>query len=357
MNLLIVGLGTIGEPLAKLFLEMKDHLGINVTIHKNTPERKYCGMLKRFYDSGAHLTVNTERVDEFRKMLQPFGFGPSCTFDEALDKADVVIDCTKDGVGRVLKISHYERFNNGRRMFVAQGSEKGFGKPYAYGMNDISLDHEKDHFVQVVSCNTHQILSVLQTISGGNYDNIKSARVVLIRRASDIAQKKSIVGVEVVSPTHPQYGTHQGEDAACLLKTINVSMDLHSCTAIINSPFMHVIEFDITLRVPTSRTEIEKLFRQNPLTAVTYWDTNNEVFGEGRDWGHFGRILNQTVFCLPSLEVSSNGLEVFGTCFTPQDGNALLSSVAVALWFRDPTNYCRKMMEHFYKLPFLFDEV
>lgn len=41
----------------------------------------------------------------------------------------------------------------------------------------------------------------------------------------------------------------------------------------------------------------------------------------------FGRIPNWTVVVLPSLHVR-NGNEVLGFCFTPQDGNTLLSSIA-----------------------------
>lgn len=65
----------------------------------------------------------------------------------------------------------------------------------------------------------------------------------------------------------------------------------------------------------------------NPRIAVTYKDMASLVFSFGRDHGRFGRILNQTVVVLPSLYVR-NGNELLGFCFTPQDGNSLLSSIA-----------------------------
>ncbi|MGH9361681.1 MAG: hypothetical protein ACRD2T_07170, partial [Thermoanaerobaculia bacterium] len=55
----------------------------------------------------------------------------------------------------------------------------------------------------------------------------------------------------------------------------------------------------------------------------------------GRDHGYYGRILSQTVVVTPTLMVR-NGREVYGFCFTPQDGNSLLSSIAAALWHIDP---------------------
>ncbi|HZI64817.1 MAG TPA: hypothetical protein VFE44_08550, partial [Thermoanaerobaculia bacterium] len=43
----------------------------------------------------------------------------------------------------------------------------------------------------------------------------------------------------------------------------------------------------------------------------------------------------QTVVVLPTLAVRRER-EVYGFCFTPQDGNSLLSSIAAALWLVDP---------------------
>jgi glyceraldehyde-3-phosphate dehydrogenase (NAD(P)) len=35
--------------------------------------------------------------------------------------------------------------------------------------------------------------------------------------------------------------------------------------------------------------------------------------------------------------------EIIGTCFTPQDGNSLLSSLAATLWFLYPDSYEQKL--------------
>ena len=49
-----------------------------------------------------------------------------------------------------------------------------------------------------------------------------------------------------------------------------------------------------------------------------------------------------------------NGTEVVGFCFTPQDGNSTLSSVAVASWFLYPETFESKIqcLDRF-----IFDEV
>ena len=46
--------------------------------------------------------------------------------------------------------------------------------------------------------------------------------------------------------------------------------------------------------------------------------------------------------------------EVLGFCFTPQDGNAILSSVAATLWFIDPESYEERLQA---LRPYLFREV
>ena len=38
-----------------------------------------------------------------------------------------------------------------------------------------------------------------------------------------------------------------------------------------------------------------------------------------------------------------NGTEVTGFCFTPQDGNSLLSSISIAEWFMYPNSYEEKI--------------
>ena len=66
------------------------------------------------------------------------------------------------------------------------------------------------------------------------------------------------------------------------------------------------------------------------------------IFSFGRDHGYFGRLLNQTVVSIPTLTVR-DGHEITGFCFTPQDGNSLLSSVAAAAWLLDPHTYDERL--------------
>ena len=80
---------------------------------------------------------------------------------------------------------------------------------------------------------------------------------------------------------------------------------------------------------------------------------SSPIFSFGRDHGYFGRLLNQTVVSVPTLTVR-DGHEITGFCFTPQDGNSLLSSIAAAAWLINPDNYEAHIQ---FITPYLFDEL
>ena len=87
--------------------------------------------------------------------------------------------------------------------------------------------------------------------------------------------------------------------------------------------------------------------------AVTDKKDANTVFSFGRDQGHFGRILNQTVIPVSTLTMPNEN-RLVGFCFTPQDGNSLLSSLAAALRFIHPRDWETRIQV---LKPFFFDEV
>jgi len=102
-------------------------------------------------------------------------------------------------------------------------------------------------------------------------------------------------------------------------------------------------------------TEVMEKFDANPRIAITYKNNTGQVFSFGRDHGYYGRILNNTIVVVPSLQIRSRkSRELIGFCFTPQDGNSLLSSTAAALWFLYPDDYETRMKA---LDPYLYQEV
>lgn len=350
-KVLVVGTGTIGEPLIGLLTENKKELGLDeVFFHKRTPlltdRSKVLDLCRR----GAKLVTDEERISSFEEM----GEKPVMETHEALVQADVVIDCTP--AGNQMKESLYTKYVDNTELFIAQGSEFGFGKQYARGMNDQALIHGEDRFIQVVSCNTHNISLLVDTLAlADGKDNLESGRFTCIRRSNDLSQDSSFIPSPQVG-THPddRFGTHHARDAWHLFKTLGLDLNLYSSALKLNTQYMHVIHFNIRVKKAVTLDTLMERIEANDRIARTYKKSANSVFSFGRDHGFYGRILNQTVIPVESLTVTSGGHEIVGWCFTPQDGNSILSSIAATTWALYPQDY-EDRIQHLGR--WFFDEV
>ena len=328
----IVGTGTIGEPLIGLFTDFHQHLGIDeVTFHKRTPMKTERAKVAHLMSRGAHLATDDDKVSDFEAL----GHKVSYSSQEALERATVVIDCTPAGN------DNKEQFYNslkGPKGFLAQGSEFGFGKMYARGINDSALIPGEDRFLQVVSCNTHNLAILIKTLGMEDGQLImERAQFVCMRRSNDISQTKDFSPAPTVGKHDDEvFGTHHARDVFHLFETLNLKPKVFSSALKLNTQYMHSVWFNFELTKALDKKQVMERLQENPLVALTERKSANEVFSFGRDHGYYGRILSQTVISSPTLAVADAGREIVGFCFTPQDGNSLLSSVAGAIWLMDP---------------------
>ena len=138
-----------------------------------------------------------------------------------------------------------------------------------------------------------------------------------------------------------------------LFATLGEKLNLYSSAIKINTQYMHTLWFDLELKHDTSLDEVKLAFRNNPRVAVTNKRYVNEIFSFGRDHGYYGRILSQTVVPISTVAVP-HPRKVVGFCYTPQDGNSLLSSVAATLRLLDVT----KLEDQLDALrPYIFREI
>ena len=144
----MVGTGTIGEPLIGILSAFREQFGIDEVTTNALPDHRSFEV-HVLGSKGAKLCVDKDRWQKFIDM----GMEPTFEAEEAIERANVIIDCTP--VGNENKKILYNKYAGNGRGFVAQGSEYGFGKIYARGINDKALVKGKDDFIQVVSCNTH----------------------------------------------------------------------------------------------------------------------------------------------------------------------------------------------------------
>jgi glyceraldehyde-3-phosphate dehydrogenase (NAD(P)) len=160
----------------------------------------------------------------------------------------------------------------------------------------------------------------------------------------------------VGSHTDARFGTHHAKDTYDLLQTIHEHPNIFSSAIKINTQYMHIIRFSLQIKGHATEEAIINKFRENKFTAVTHKTLSNKVFSFGRDHGYYGRIYNHTVVSIPSIYTGqlNGGSLISGYCFTPQDGNSLLSSIAAALYGIYGKEY-KTYMSYFDK--HLFDEI
>jgi glyceraldehyde-3-phosphate dehydrogenase type II len=344
----VVGTGTIGEPLIAMFCDFREKWGIDeVTFHKRTPSVDDRAMINSLIHRGARLASDEQATDDFARL----GHRVSYNADEAIERATVVVDCTP--AGNENKVGCYQRIK-GPKGFLAQGSEFGFGKPYALGIND-AVQSPDERFVQIVSCNTHNISVLLKTIATHEGKmSLDSAQFVCMRRANDVSDAKSFVASpQAGRHDDPEFGTHHARDAYHIFQSMGEKLNLFSSAIKINTQYMHTLWFTLELKHDTTLEEVKALFRNNPRVAVTNKRSVNQIFSFGRDHGYYGRILSQTVMPLSTLAMQTPR-RVVGFCYTPQDGNSLLSSVAATLRYLD----AKKLDENLDVLrPYIFREV
>ena len=335
----VIGTGTIGEPLIGLLCDYKEQLGIDeVTFNKNSALRSDRSKVISLLGRGARLAVNEDKIDSFKQL----GMDADLETEDAISRSSVVIDCTPSGIGHKNKEQYYSRFSNKVRGFLAQGSEDGFGIKYARGINDSIIKEDNKHqFIQVVSCNTHNISCITNTLAIEGYgpDNLQEGRFVCVRRANDTSQSGGfIASPSVGSHSDEIFGSHHAKDASELFATLGYNLNLFSSAMKINSQYMHVLWFTLKTEQAITITEVMDRLKSNKLVSMTTKDMASTVFSFGRDHGHFGRILNQTVVVEQSLHVKNEN-EIYGFCFTPQDGNSILSSITAAEKFLYPHSY------------------
>ncbi|UCF13325.1 MAG: hypothetical protein JSW06_03460 [Thermoplasmatales archaeon] len=336
----VVGTGTIGEPLIGLLCDAKDDLGIDeVTFYKHSPKLEDRPKMKGLINRGANLCVTKEKVSDFQEL----GIDPMYNAEEAIKRASVIIDCTPKGTGLMNKEKYYKKYQNKVKGFLAQGSEFGFGKMFAVGINDEAIT-PKDQFIHIVSCNTHNIAVIINTLAIENKKNhLREGRFLCIRRANDISQVKSFIpSPEVGTHKDEKMGTHHAVDVYHLYKTLDIELNVFSSALKLNTQYMHCIWYDLKLDKKITKDEAIQNFTDNPRVAVTYKKAANLVFSYGREHGHYGRILDQTVAVIPTIHIV-NGNEVIGFCFTPQDGNSILSSISAVERFLYPDSYEEKL--------------
>ena len=118
-------------------------------------------------------------------------------------------------------------------------------------------------------------------------------------------------------------------------------LNLFSSAIKLPTQYMHTLWFTLNFNDQIQFEDIIENLRGNQFLMSTEKMSSNKVFSFGRDHGYHGRLLSHGIVAEQSLHVKDNVLT--GYCFTPQDGNALLSSVAATIQYYYKNDWQKKM--------------
>ena len=312
MNVLINGIGNIGQTLLGVLCDHQNLLGIkNIFALKNTEITDWNRQeIELLIQKG--IVICTKNKSE-HKLL-----------DQHIEHIDYVFDCTANSFGLKNK-SWYENLSK-LKGCCAQGSEKGFGIPFMSSINNQQIKNNR--YVQIVSCNTHALSSLITTLSGQNPSNFEEGDFVIVRRSEDLGNHQRLVGANVISRhLKESIGTHHAIDVKDLFDTKNIKLNIQSSDITTPSQLMHTVRFNLKLKNLPDQKTINTFIEGNPFVSSTTKFDSNIVFELGRRYSAYGRLFSHAIINSNNLLLDKQDRRIKGWAFIPQEGNTILSTV------------------------------
>ncbi len=324
MNILVNGIGNIGQTLLGVLRDHQILLGVKrIYALKNTQitdwNRQDIELL-----IGKGIIICTKELSEYERL------------DEHIDEIDYIFDCNANSFGLKNKL-WYKKLTK-LKGCSAQGSEKGFGTPF---MSSVNHDQIKGHkYVQVVSCNTHAITSLITTLSGQNLADFGEGDFVIVRRSEDIGNHERLVGSNVISRHLNQtIGTHHAIDVKDLFDTKHINLNIQSSDITTPSQLMHTVRFNVKLKSIPDHNSINKFIESNSFVSSTAKFDSNIVFELGRRYSAYGRLFSHAIINSNNLLLDEQDRRIKGWAFIPQEGNTILSTIHAFLLQTDKSDH------------------
>ena len=241
MRVAINGYGTIGKRVADAVARQPDFTLVGVA--KTRPSFEAEVARQRGYP----LYVSGEgRPEEFRAA----GLTVAGTIDELLDRAEVVIDCAPDKVGR----ENARRYAEHRIRAIFQGGEKADVAEVSFNaLANYAAARGKSR-VRVVSCNTTGLARAAAVLTRGW--GVEDWEATIVRRAADPAETKR-GPLNGILPTF-QLPSHHGPDVTTILP----DLPIRTTAVVVPTTLMHVHVNHVRLaRAPANVEEVLAAFR------------------------------------------------------------------------------------------------
>lgn len=243
-------------------------------------DMKLVGIAKAHLDLNAKLAFKKGYrvfISDPKKKSEEIGIEVSGSLDDLLDEADIVVDCTPDGVGKKNKLS-YEKAGI---KAIWQGGED-------HDISDFSFNAFVNYeaalgrnYTRVVSCNTTGLTRILYLLD--NSFGIDKARITLIRRAADPNDIKT-GPINAIAPDI-EIPSHHGPDIQTILPHLNIT----TMAVKVPTTLMHVHAVNLKFRNKISSENIIDVLNHSSrirfLDAKLGIKSTAQIFELGRDIG------------------------------------------------------------------------
>ena len=155
----VVGTGTIGEPLIGLFADFKKYLGIDeITFHKRTPMTTERAKVNHLLQRGAKLAVDSDKVADFEALGHKVDY-------EAQRGARAGDGRHRLHAGRQREQEDLREALRARAASSRRAASSASASPTRWASTTRRSSPGEDRFLQVVSCNTHNIAALVKTLA------------------------------------------------------------------------------------------------------------------------------------------------------------------------------------------------
>ncbi|MBM4241558.1 MAG: phosphorylating glyceraldehyde-3-phosphate dehydrogenase [Euryarchaeota archaeon] len=289
----INGYGTIGKRVADAVAAQDDMKVVGVS--KTKPDFEAEMAIAKGYD--LYMAI-----PEREKLFEDAGVQVSGTVDEMFDKADIVVDCTPEGMGAKNKENIYEKRD---LKAIFEGGEKHD----AIGLSFNSFCNYEDvigaEYARVVSCNTTGLSRTLKPIA--DLCGIKKVRAVMVRRGADPAQVKK-GPINAIIPNPPTVPSHHGPD----LQTVMYDVDITTIAILVPTTLMHqhnlMVELESTPDLDDIIETLEKTSRVILVSADKGLGSTAEVMEYAKDLGRSRNDLFEIAVWKESLNIVEDEL-------------------------------------------------
>jgi glyceraldehyde-3-phosphate dehydrogenase (NAD(P)) len=238
------GYGTIGKRVADAVSAQDDMKVIGVS--KTKPDFEARMAVQKGYD----LYIS---IPERENLFEEAGIEISGTVDEMLEKADIVVDCTPEGIGA----KNLETYKKMGLKAIFQGGEKHDNIGLSFNSFANYSDSYGKDYARVVSCNTTGLTRTLKPID--DLCGIKKVRAVMVRRGGDPSQVNK-GPINAVVPNPPTVPSHHGPD----LKTVMYGVNINTVALLVPTTLMHQHNLMVELENPVDVEEIKAKLNATP---------------------------------------------------------------------------------------------